>query len=319
MKELRSLVLAGSITAALAVSQTVCLAKDSDGKPVRTVTAGTSEPSAEELKNSKERGFIYVDPNPAARSTPVQPQHQPTKPSKPKAAPKAAITAPVKSTVKPKAVRKETQTASRKPKVVAPEVITAQTKPSNAIQMVSHSILPSAAAAQEMFFDVKLNKTGHTYKDGEKLEIKVKANQDCNIFIFNFDSKGKLSQIFPNKYQQACAVKAGDTVTVGGQGSPFDYQVSLPQGKDKAQERIFVYAYPTAESSPVTIAMGLDGASPFRSKEMTVEEYREFVLRTRVFNPREIKVMPKPGAQEVTTRELPINANKAELAITIEK
>jgi len=30
--------------------------------------------------------------------------------------------------------------------------------------------------------------------------VKVSANQDCNVVVFNYDSTGTLTQIFPNDY-----------------------------------------------------------------------------------------------------------------------
>lgn len=169
--------------------------------------------------------------------------------------------------------------------------------------------------SDNLVFTASLNKPGKQpiYKTGEKLEVKVTAATDCNIVIFDFDGKGTLTQIFPNKLQESGFVKAGHSVFVGGADSPFDFTVSGSGGK----EHIFVYAYPTSEE-PLTIAMAPTAAT-FRSVEYTPEQYRKLVNESKVYFSREIKVTPKATSiQNVSNTLPPVAGNKIELSLIVD-
>ncbi len=169
-----------------------------------------------------------------------------------------------------------------------------------------------------------LNKPGALpkYRDGEKMEVNVTASQDCNLSIFDYDGKGKLTQIFPNEYQQSSSVRAGETVTIGGANSEFEYQVSTLPGESKIKEHIFVFAYPNNEA-PISIAMSRTSDSPFRSADITMEQYRKLVNESKSYFSREVKITAKDKSQfkqvanEIaSTKSAP---NKVELSFQIEK
>ncbi|MBX9685176.1 MAG: DUF4384 domain-containing protein [Candidatus Obscuribacterales bacterium] len=163
-----------------------------------------------------------------------------------------------------------------------------------------------------------LDRSGNSpkYKVGEKLVVNVNAHQDCNVVVFNYDATGTLTQIFPNDYQQNGFVKAGDSVQIGGDESPFDYQVAGKGGVEK----VFVYAYPTGnDKAPLTVALNPLAGTPFRSTEMTVDQYRDMVNSSKVFFSREVKVMPKRGAQTVSSQAPASSPNKIEMTFVVEK
>lgn len=151
------------------------------------------------------------------------------------------------------------------------------------------------------------------YKVGDKLVVNIKATQDCNLVVFNYDSTGTLTQIFPNEYQQSGFVRNGDTVQIGGPESPFDYQVAGKGG----QEKIFVYAYPTGTDAPLTVAMNPLAGTPFRSAEITPEQYRQMVNDSKVFFSREVKVVPKKVQNASASGGA--QPNKVELVFQVEK
>ncbi len=169
-----------------------------------------------------------------------------------------------------------------------------------------------------------LNKPGSMpkYRDGEKMEVNVTANQDCNLSIFDYDGKGKLTQIFPNEYQQSSSVRAGETVTIGGEKSEFEYQVSTQPGESKINEHIFVFAYPNTEA-PISIAMSRTADSPFRSADITMEQYRKLVNESKSYFSREVKITPRDKSQiKQVSNEIASSkaaANKVELSFQIEK
>lgn len=160
------------------------------------------------------------------------------------------------------------------------------------------------------------------YKVGDKMVINVKAHQDCNVVIFNYDSTGTLTQIFPNDYQQNGFVRTGETVEIGGANSEFDYQIAGQGGVEK----IFVYAYPSGAEKPSaiqTIAMNPIHGTPFRSTEMTVDQYRKMVNECNSYTTRAVNVVAKKRAHQLisSTNNNPTasSANKIELSFVVEK
>ncbi len=289
----------------------------------------TEEPTADEMKNSKERGLFIEQPSyvkaPRKEAT-VQPPAV-NKNQQPKAGVKVGTTktpslqtsktAPVVARAKQKGTVKQPLVARSKPaqKTTAGHIQVVKNTPVNNIKTVAYE--------GEAIISAWLNKPGETptYKDGEKLEINVKASRDCNLTIYDYDGRGKLTQIFPNTYQQASLVKGGETVTIGGSDSQFEYQLSVNPGERKVNERIFVFAYPVSEA-PLSIAMSRPSDSPFRSADMTPEEYRKLVNQSKVFFSREVKVMPRAHGSVVSVAnvtETTTAPNKIELSLMVEK
>lgn len=279
----------------------------------------SQDPSAEELKQSKDRAIILLPPRGASMVKPPVVRQEPVQKveiKKPVATSKANDLKISPASKKP--VKKVTTAA---PTAAVTTVKPAVTRPGTQVQTVSRREEPvKVQPAGEAIISAWLNKGGNkpNYKNGEKMTINVTANQDCNIMIFDYDGKGKLTQIFPNDYQQNGSLKTGDSISIGGTESPFEYQVSGAKGKERVKERIFVYAYPTNEK-PMAIAMNHEASSPFRSGEMTIGQYRQLVNESRVFfskdvkevaGEREVKIVPKhnttaakPGLQLASNTE----------------
>lgn len=180
-----------------------------------------------------------------------------------------------------------------------------------------------------------LNKSGAQpqYKHGEKMQINVTAAQDCNVMIFDFDGQGKLTQLFPNDYQQNSLVRSGETISFGGAESAFEYEVFVPKGTTQSKERLFIYAYP-ANEAPLSVALRHDEGSPFRTGEITIEQYRKLVNDSKVYfanngqaprlpnaaDGREVKIVAKSGQGQtklVKNDVQPTEPNKRELSFTI--
>lgn len=153
------------------------------------------------------------------------------------------------------------------------------------------------------------------YRVGDNLVVNVKAHQDCNVVVFNYDSSGTLTQIFPNDYQQNGFVRANDSVEIGGADSKFDYQIAGKGGPEK----IFVYAYPTGRSNPIEVAIAPISGTPFRGGEMTVDEYRKLLNNSPVFFARSVQVVGKKTAQNVSSQAPASTPNKVELTFMVDK
>jgi hypothetical protein len=233
---------------------------------------------------------------------------------------------------KPKHNNKTAATAAAHPQV-KPVGVPATT-PATATAVVpsantSSNMLVKYASENGAIISARLDRTGTmpVYKVGDKMVVKVRASQDCNVVVFNYDSTGTLTQIFPNDYQQDGFVKAGAAVEIGGSDSPFDYQIAGKGGPEK----VFVYAYPTGGEgpNPLTammrsgkIAMAPIPNTPFRGAEMSVEQYRNMVNQSQVFYSRSVEIKPRNPhntAQLVSTGTAPGSPNKVELTFNVDK
>jgi len=219
---------ATTLTVAMSFAlSTISLAAYCQTSTTKQEPAKSSGPTAQEMQNSQDRGLylgrIGGAPAPSANSIKVQ-QASPVKASPVKISPAKA--SPVKiNQIKISPLK--TQAKHR----VTP-IITHQAE--------------NHANNEEVFFEAWLNKPGNrpSYKNGEKMAVTLKAVKDCSITMFDYDGKGKLTRIFPNQYQQDNALKAGQTINVGGQESPFEYQLSKKPGEKVIHERIFIFATP---------------------------------------------------------------------------
>lgn len=346
-KKVTCLVLS-AMTLSLLSMPAITSAQAADGKDGTETAVKRSEPSAEDLKNSKERGLFIEAPNYHKEAVKLQ------KVEKHKEAPKKTNKAdlvPVKAGPKTSPTKEikvistgagKVSTAKHAVAVVKPAhvktghsniIARVKTKPVVISKKGGGHIKVIAGTTPDINYKTVslensdaiikawLNKPGSSpkYRDGEKMEVNVTANQDCNISIFDYDGKGKLTQIFPNEFQPAGSVRAGETITIGGADSKFEYQVSTQPGEDKVNEHIFIFAYPTTEA-PLSIAMSRTADSPFRSADLSLEQYRKLVNESKVYFSREVKIVAK-GQTPVkpvanTTSSAP---NKVELSFQIEK
>jgi hypothetical protein len=180
----------------------------------------------------------------------------------------------------------------------------------------------SSGGAEKPVVVASLDKPGALpkYKAGDKMVVKLQAQQDCNVLVFDYDSKGKLTQLFPNDFEPNGTLKAGSQMELGGSDSKYTLDIG-----GKGIERIFVYAYPTSEG-PITVAMSPVAHTPFRSVDITPDQYRRLVKESRTYfeapgHDRSVTVMPKGANQQVSTASAPTEkvSNKLELTFQIDK
>ncbi|MBY0546909.1 MAG: DUF4384 domain-containing protein [Candidatus Obscuribacterales bacterium] len=311
MKRFRKELIFATVAASLATGARA-FAEDTPYDPVQRET-GSGLTRGIDIRPTVPIPVVPVAKPVPAEVKPVvkQPVAHTVQPIKNATAPKATVTKivkhPVKQTVK-------TATAPCAPHVNRTEISNVAPVQPNQGQFVnvSHQTMVNSSNV----VTATLDRSGSLpkYKVGDKLVVNIKANQDCNLVVFNYDSTGTLTQIFPNDYQQSGYVRNGDSVQIGGPESPFDYQVAGKGG----QEKIFVYAYPTgSEAAPITVAMNPLAGTPFRSAEITPEQYRQMVNDSKVFFSREVKVVPKRVANASATQTAA--ANKIELSFVVEK
>jgi hypothetical protein len=316
------------------------------------------EPTAQDLKNSKSRGiFLKVPGSPAAFE--MQKTQVESKPTTQPVAKSSGVKATVKESVKetaretaktparessnktekeshkvssqkataaPQAVQHQESKSASNQKAATAKATTAKAKTTAKIQKGGNIVSEASGEPQgDAIVKAWLNKGGKhpNYKDGEKMQVSVKASKDCNIVIYDFDGKGTLTQIFPNEFQKEATVRAGETVTIGGDNSSFDFQVALADGAARQTERLFVFAYPAKEEAPLSVAMNKVPDSPFRSANMSLEQYRNLVNQSKVYFARSVKVLPKKNnnIQQVANQlnDGDSAPNKTELSFSVEK
>ncbi len=282
-----------------------------------------SEPTQEEIQNSKDRG-LFVDPLGPAKKT-----QNPT-PSDTKSSAKPENSGNTGKEKKKESKKPQTKVATDKSiKKIAVKKVSPAEKTAKVVavsEQINNPVQKASFVAGDQIIAAWLNKKGSApkYKDGEKLTVTVAASQDCNLMIFNYDG-ATLTQIFPNENQSDPLLRAGETIEVGGPESKFEYQASNTAEKPSS-EKIFVYAYPVkAHNTPITVAMNPVSSTPFRSAEMSLEKYRDLVNESKVFFARKVKVVPKSsanGGSQVSLASLEeqgVGVNKVELSLTIEK
>jgi hypothetical protein len=247
----------------------------------------------------------------AASATPTVASKTPT------TAPTAHLTPSHKVAVTPTRKLQNHSSASATPTKVKPAVYTHDYNEDNQTLLAV-----SSGAGDKAIVSAVLDKPGAVpkYKPGDKMTIKLQAQQDCNVLVFDYDSKGTLTQLFPNEFETNGTLKKGDQIELGGAESKYTLDIG-----GKGIERIFVYAYPTTEG-PITVAMSPVAHTPFRSVDITPDQYKRLVKESRTYfegsgHDRSVTVTPKSASQKVSVASAPEDKqrNKLELTFQIDK
>lgn len=280
----------------------------------------TSAPKIDETK-SHNRGISFPSIAPSSVQAPVTvPVTVPSKVDI-KAPAKMTSTAkkPTKATNKTAIIvahpKKQDKTGSNDK--IAKQIPATNSKQASAAEASSSQLVGYKHSDNTAVISASLDKKGELpkYKVGDNLMVNVKALQDCNVVVFNYDSSGTLTQIFPNDFQQNGFVRANESIEIGGSDSKFDYQIAGKGGPEK----IFVYAYPTGKSNPLEVALAPIAGTPFRGGEMTVDEYRKLLSNSPVFFARSVQVVAKKTAQNVSSQAPAASSNKVELTFMVDK
>lgn len=243
-----------------------------------------------------------------------------------KHAPKQAVAVrvPVKATPTQPKVATKTPTVAKNPKA-KPAIQTAiYNHPTTHVnETVLATVSSGGGSLKTPIISASLDKPGALpkYKSGDRMVVKLTAQSDCNVLVFDYDSKGTLTQLYPNEYEPNGVLRAGQSVEIGGTDSKYTLDVA-----GKGIERIFVYAYPTSEQ-PITVAMTPVPSTPFRSVELSPDQYKRLVKESAVYfeptrsSDRSVKVTPKGSVQPASTasnEKSDKQPNKLELTFQID-
>lgn len=75
-----------------------------------------------------------------------------------------------------------------------------------------------------------------SYDIGSNIRIGVQVSEDSYVYLFNINSQGEVTQIIPNRIDQAGEnnfLRAGETKTFPPEGARYNFEVHGPRGLDK--------------------------------------------------------------------------------------
>ncbi|HEY9792001.1 MAG TPA: DUF4384 domain-containing protein [Candidatus Obscuribacterales bacterium] len=204
-----------------------------------------------------------------------------------------------------------------------------QVKETDNMVAVAHQVISNGSTA---VISASLDRPGTVpkYRSGDHMVVNLKAWQDCNVLVFDYDNAGTITQLWPNSFEPNGALTAGQTIQVGGDNSQYTLDID-----GKGVEQIFIYAYPSSEKMPgLLTAMAPVQNTPFRSTKMTRAQYHHLLQESReYFQPaagrtsdRAVTVTARPEARQAAVGEQAAKAsfsdapaNKVELTFQIEK
>lgn len=112
-----------------------------------------------------------------------------------------------------------------------PALVQAQQRPRESETETSRKIVTQPRVSENMNVDVWFDKQcGSPYKQGEKILISFKASSDGYLTVYDIDTRGQVSVIFPNKQQPNNYVRGGQTYTVPDRTYSYDLIVEGPEG-----------------------------------------------------------------------------------------
>ena len=103
---------------------------------------------------------------------------------------------------------------------------------------------------QQRDFEVKVWTDRGTYQTGETIRFHVRSEKDCYLNLVNINSRGEVTLLFPNRFDQDNRIRGGKTYTIPGKDYGFSLKVQPPRGTD----RVFALAggaYSTEDGHPV--------------------------------------------------------------------
>jgi Domain of unknown function (DUF4384) len=278
MKGIRLYALLASLTVAIACVPTASLADT----PATSATANDDHPVFNEMEAGNQSRQLRLDElfrasdfEPTAKSA--------TEKFKPKSKPKNAAAHLAKAPTKPSDViaGKPAQVVVGKTPVKTKgqtELVTFHGTTDPTSLGVTHAIISNDATP---VISASLDRPGNVpkYKAGDHMVIKLKALQSCNIMVFDYDNKGTITQLYPNDFDRAASLHAGEQIALGGDDSKYTLDVN-----GGGLEQIFVYAYP-ASDKPMEVAMLTPVAhSPFRATHMTRAQYDRLIAQSKDYN-----------------------------------
>lgn len=94
------------------------------------------------------------------------------------------------------------------------------------------AVIPPPSADTKPFA-LTLHSKGENYRIGERAQFMVESSQACYLTVVDIGASGNVAVLFPNTYQQANRILAGQKLRIPAPDQPFDIKVSGPAGKER--------------------------------------------------------------------------------------
>jgi Domain of unknown function (DUF4384) len=99
------------------------------------------------------------------------------------------------------------------------------------VQRGASSTFPAPASSRlGGGFGLTLRPEKAVYRIGESVRVAVGVERDCHLTLVGVGTGGQAVRLFPNRFQQDDAVRAGQTVVVPPTNAPFEIKTQGPAG-----------------------------------------------------------------------------------------
>ena len=79
---------------------------------------------------------------------------------------------------------------------------------------------------------LELSTNQRIFRAGDKLVVRVSADQDCYLRLYYQNAEGDVLQIFPNKVKSTNLIKKGAPVVIPTAGDGFEFEMGAPYGSE---------------------------------------------------------------------------------------
>jgi hypothetical protein len=100
------------------------------------------------------------------------------------------------------------------------------------VQRPLAEVQPDRPATSGLTVKAWVDHEDNRYRIGDNLVLKVRTNKDAYVSVLNVGTTGKVSQVFPNSFQQEQFVRAGTTVTIPPLGADYNFRVNGDTGTE---------------------------------------------------------------------------------------
>lgn len=120
------------------------------------------------------------------------------------------------------------------------------------------------------------------YRPGEVVSISMEPTRDCYVYLLDIGTSGKITLLFPNRWQPNNQIKAGQKFVIDSLDENGDYQIEvfLPPGEERLKAIATTMPIPLEQISPDNID------SPIKTFTDNAEDMVEFAMKDLRLKPR---------------------------------
>lgn len=79
-------------------------------------------------------------------------------------------------------------------------------------------------------FALRLRTDRDLYRIGDPVTVYITPERDCHLTLLDVGTSGRVTRLFPNRYQPDSRIRAGQTIVVPGDTAKIDYRLRGPAG-----------------------------------------------------------------------------------------